>query len=89
MVERNFVGADKFYHCLAMCEVSSRGALDASFAASVGVARELYQQHVKGEPAMECAADNQANGLGIAAGLRNQSCASSCASLMPLNFSYP
>lgn len=89
MVERNFVGADKFYHCLAMCEVSSNGALDASFAMSAGIARELYQQHVKGEPALECAADNQANGQGIAAGLRNQSCASSCASLMPRGFTYP
>lgn len=89
MVARNFVDADKFYHCVAMREASSRGALDASFAATAGVARELYQQYGKGEPADECAADNRANGQGIAAGLRNQPCSTSCSSLMPAGFTYP
>ena len=89
LVSRNFVEADKFYHCLAMCEVSARGALDASFALTSGVARELYQQHIKGEDPQDCAADNAANGLGIAAGLRNQNCVSSCSSLMPPGFSFP
>lgn len=51
MVARNFVGADKFYHCVAVCEASSRGAVDASFSATAGVARERYQQYGKGEPA--------------------------------------
>lgn len=89
MVERNFVGADKFYHCLAMCEASKQGALDASFAASLGVARELYQQHGKGEPPEECAADDRANGQGIAAGLQKKDCVSSCRSVMPAGFSFP
>lgn len=70
-------------------EAASRGELDASFAATAGVGRELYQQYYKGEPAEECAADNRANGQGMAAGLRNQSCLSSCASLMPAKFTYP
>lgn len=89
MVERNFVGADKFYHCLTMCEISSRGALDASFAVTFGVARELYQQYGKGELEEECAADNRANGQGVAAGLRNQSCPDACSDLMPHGFTYP
>ncbi len=89
MVAKNFVGVDKFYHCVAMCEVSSRGALDASFAATAGVARELYQQQYKGEPDAECAADNKANGAGVAVGPRGESCVSSCASLMPKGMTYP
>ena len=89
MVARNFVDSDKFYHCLSMCKVSSRGGLDASFAATAGVGRELYQRYVKGEDPKDCAEDNAANGQGIAAGLRNQECVSSCSSLMPAGFTYP
>lgn len=89
MVEKNFVGADKFYHCLGMCEASSNGALDATFATSAGVGRELYQQHGKGEPAEECAADDKANGQGVAAGLRKQGCVASCRNLMPAGMTFP
>lgn len=84
MAARNLVGVDKFYHCVAMCEALSRGALDAS-----GVARELYQQYGKGELADERTADNRANGQGTAAGLRNQSCSISCSNLMSAGVAYP
>lgn len=89
MAARNLVGVDKFYHCVAMCEALSRGALDASFAAAAGVARRLYQQYGKGELADERTADNRANGQGTAAGLRNQSCSISCSNLMPAGVAYP
>ncbi len=58
-------------------EAASRGELDASFAATAGVGRELYEQYYKGEPSEECADDNRANGQSMAAGLRDQSCLSS------------
>ncbi len=89
MQKKNVIGGDKFYHCLAMCESSSRGPLQASLAMTAGVARELNQQYRRGDPAEECAADNRANGLGIAAGLRGQNCVSSCSGLMPSGMTFP
>ncbi|MGH8603841.1 MAG: RHS repeat-associated core domain-containing protein, partial [Gammaproteobacteria bacterium] len=89
MNRHNFVGGDKFYHCLAMCESASLGPAEASVAATAGVVRELNQQYRRGEPADECAKDNAANGQGIAAGLRGQNCASSCSGLMPSGMTFP
>jgi YD repeat-containing protein len=89
MQQHNFIGGDKFYHCLAMCESASLGPVEASVAVTAGVARELNQQYRHGEPAAECAADNAANGKGIAAGLRGQNCASSCSGLMPAGMTFP
>jgi RHS repeat-associated protein len=89
MQRHNFIGGDKFYHCLAMCEASAKGPVGASVAATAGVARELNQRYRHGEPAAECAADNAANGRGIAAGLRGQNCAASCGGLMPPGMTFP
>lgn len=89
MVRKNYVGSDKFYHCLGMCEAASLGMLDASIANTAGVAREMYQQYGKGEPAGECAADNEANGRGVAGGLKRMNCVDSCRSLIPEGMIYP
>jgi len=83
MQAHNFIGGDKFYHCLAMCEAATGGLMAASIAATAGVARELSQQYRHGYPTEECAANNAANGLGIAAGLTGQNCKESCSELMP------
>jgi len=72
MVAKNFKGSDNFYHCVAMCNASSRGMLEGSFAATAGVVREMCQQYGKGDSAAEYAADNRANGQGIAAGISGQ-----------------
>ncbi|TXH67914.1 MAG: hypothetical protein E6Q88_10285 [Lysobacteraceae bacterium] len=89
MQRHNFIGGDKFYHCLAMCESASLGPVEASVAVTAGVVRELNQQYRHGEPPNECAQDNRANGQGIAAGLRKQNCVSSCKNLMPPGMKYP
>jgi RHS repeat-associated protein len=89
MQRHNFIGGDKFYHCLAMCESAAHGPVEASIALTAGVARELNQQYRRGEPAEECAKDNAANGKGIAAGLRGQNCVSSCSGFMPPGMTFP
>ena len=89
MERHNFVGGDKFYHCLAMCESASLGPVQASIAVTAGIARELNQQYKHGDKPEACAADNAANGQGIAAGLRGQNCVSSCSGLMPSGMTFP
>jgi RHS repeat-associated protein len=89
MEKKNFIGDDKFYHCLGMCEAASLGAAEAAFAVTLGIIREINQQYRHGDPASESAADNRANGQGIAAGRRGVDCLQACTNLMPPGMTYP
>ncbi|MCW5725040.1 MAG: hypothetical protein KIS81_08775 [Maricaulaceae bacterium] len=41
MVEHNFIGADKYYHCAANCEAAQRGEIGESVANVISDAREV------------------------------------------------
>jgi len=89
MQKKNWIGSDKFYHCLAMCEAASLGEEQAAIASLAGELRELNQQYRRGDPQAECDADRAANASGIKAGLRGNSCPSACDTYRPLGMPYP
>nr|WP_281383402.1 hypothetical protein [Pseudoxanthomonas broegbernensis] len=75
MQAKNWIGADKFYHCMAMCEAASLGEKAAAIAGIAGEVRELNQHYRHGDPKEECDADRAANAAGLRAGRAGQACA--------------
>ena len=82
MRDANTIGADKYFHCMANCEASSRGVGGDLAAKVIGEARELLDQYVKGDPIEACNADRAANAQGRA-GATKGTCASACGNLRP------
>lgn len=89
MQAKNWIGADKFYHCMAMCEAASLGEEEAAIAGMAGEARELNQQYRRGDSKEECDADRAANAAGQKAGRAGQVCSTACDGYKPLGMPYP
>lgn len=89
MQAKNWKYADKFYHCMAMCEAASRGEEEAAIAGMAGELRELNQQYRRGDERAECDADRRANQAGIRAGRAGASCESACSGYKPVGMPYP
>jgi RHS repeat-associated protein len=89
MVQRNVVGDDRFFHCVAMCEAAKEGIAGSIAAGVAGELRELWQQYRHGAPVEECTADRLANEEGLEHGQSGASCVDSCRHLLPLGHTYP
>jgi len=89
MQAKNWIGADKFYHCMAMCEAASLGEEEAAIAGMAGEARELNQHYRHGDSKEECDADRAANAAGLKAGLTGQVCSTACSGYKPPGMPYP
>lgn len=89
MQAKNWIGADKFYHCMAMCEAASLGEEEAAIAGMAGEARELNQHYRHGDPKEECDADRAANAVGLKAGSAGQVCSTACNGYKPPGMPYP
>lgn len=70
MREANTIGADKYYHCAANCEASSRGDVGRSVAERISNAREIVDQRIGGDPPQASQQDQRANLAGRNAGDR-------------------
>ncbi|WP_308160240.1 hypothetical protein [Arsukibacterium indicum] len=64
MREANTIGADKYFHCKANCQASSRGVGDRFESYLLSEIRELSDQYYKGDSEMDCDADREANNYG-------------------------
>jgi RHS repeat-associated protein len=84
MREANTIGADRYFHCMANCEAARRGDTGTQVSEAMSEARELFDEHVKDDPADVCNADRQANDHGRDGG-RNSGvpCDQVCAPLRP------
>lgn len=89
MQAKRWIGSDKFYHCMAMCEAASLGEEEAAIAGAAGHLRELNQQYRHGNPREECDADRAANLTGLRAGRAGKVCTSACATYKPIGMPYP
>ncbi len=75
--EQNLSGTDKYYHCKANCESSSRGAGGFAVACAASVTREVLDMRIKSSPVDDSAKDMLANIYGAASG-RGASAPSRC-----------
>ncbi|MGA0604966.1 hypothetical protein ACO2Q0_03115 [Phenylobacterium sp. VNQ135] len=84
MVQADWIGADKYFHCKGNCEAAQRGPLAVRAAERLGNAREIYGRW-KGDPPSDKAADQRANAFGRQQGSRNPGaqCSALCASYRP------
>jgi len=85
MRQANTIGADKYFHCKANCESAQRGPGGEDAACVVSDTRELLDQHIKGYPALDSAADQVANQYGRNQGAVNRGiiCEQICAPFRP------
>jgi hypothetical protein len=67
MRDANWIGADKYFHYKANCQATRRGEYTEGTARVISDARELYDEHVKGDPASAGQADQATNRFGRAA----------------------
>ena len=63
MKDDNTIGNDKFFHCKANCEATQRGPFGEKEAERLSDLREAYGQ-LKGDPAEDSRADQEANKAG-------------------------
>lgn len=68
MRDANTIGADKYFHCRANCEASSRGETGRAVAERLSNMREIVDQRVGGDPPEASQQDQQANVAGRNAG---------------------
>lgn len=68
MRDANTIGGDKYFHCKANCEASSRGSTGQYVAEKISNAREITDQRIKGDPRSASEADQSANRQGRAGG---------------------
>ena len=81
MRDANTQGADKYFHCMANCEGSSRGPGGMSAAESISNFREFFDENVKGDSSLSCEQDQVANRAGRAGA--GQQCSAVCAPFAP------
>ncbi len=82
MRDANTIGADKYFHCKANCEAAARGREDV--AEAISDAREWTDEHLKGDPASACNADQAANRHGRNSGAHDEyECKKACAIYRP------
>jgi hypothetical protein len=63
MREANFIGSDKYFHCLANCESGKRGIGEKIMSSIISEGREMTDQ-LRGDPENACDADRIANNWG-------------------------
>ena len=81
VVDAGTIGADRYFHCRASCEASSRGTSGNDVACGLGDLREDFQN----EPLRDRRQDENANRQGQLEGLLNPkgSCYEACRDLIP------
>jgi hypothetical protein len=87
----NTIGADKYFHCKANCQASSRGEFGEAAAETISNAREIVDQNIKGYPLSDTLEDQKANVAGRKAGkaMRGKigdsakQCGTACAAFRP------
>lgn len=84
MIEADWIGADKYFHCKGNCEAAQRGDVGEWAAQHLSNARESYGK-LKGDPHWDALEDQDANRLGRLQGRAApaQACSVSCAALRP------
>jgi RHS repeat-associated protein len=86
MRERNLIGVDKYYHCMANCQAAQRGHIGRLTAISISYWREVTDR-VRGDSAEDCLEDMKANMLGLSFGTKcpttDCKCSRICHSLWP------
>jgi hypothetical protein len=85
MIEANTIDADKYFHCMANCEASQRGAIGRATARAISDVRELTDVIRKGDSFDDVAADQRANRTGREGGANNpdQPCTNTCQTHRP------
>ncbi len=85
MREANTIGADKYFHCKAICQASQRGETGRATAELISDAREFTDQKLKGDPESASEADQEANKFGRHQGkyAPNKSCGDLCGKYRP------
>jgi RHS repeat-associated protein len=83
MKEANWQNSDKYFHCMANCRAASRGPNGINASEDVSNAREWIDEHIKGDSAAACAADQAANLHGRNAGKAQQNCKAACSKYRP------
>ena len=68
MRNANTIGADKYFHCRANCEASSRGETGRQVAEQISNAREIVDHRIGGDPPQASQQDQRANVAGRNAG---------------------
>lgn len=64
----NTIGADKYFHCRANCEASSRGEAGRTVAERISNAREIVDHRIRGDSPQSSQQDQAANVAGRNAG---------------------
>ena len=64
MRKANFQDADKYFHCMANCEATKKGAGGKAMAYAMSEAREIVDEHIKGDASDACMEDREANNWG-------------------------
>lgn len=83
MRDANTIGADKYFHCKANCEASSRGSGGRDAAEAISEGREWFDENVKGDPRGVCDEDREANQHGRDGADSGRSCEEVCAPFRP------
>ena len=85
MRNANFIGSDRYFHCMANCEGSRRGFGGPFTSGMISEAREMFDEHVKGDTKWQCDDDRVANDMGRG-GDRNRPCSEVCSVFRPFGF---
>jgi hypothetical protein len=83
MRDANTVGADKYFHCKANCEASSRGSVGDKTACLLSDSREWVDQNIKGDPPSASVLDQSANTFGRSHAAAGGGCAVICGIYRP------
>lgn len=84
MVDAGWIDGDKYFHCKANCQATRRGEYGESAARAISEARELFDEHIKGDPPSAGQADQAANRFGRAAAKSSPAgCDMACSPLRP------
>lgn len=78
MRDKNVKNSDKYFHCMANCQASSRGPDGLSMAQSLSNLRESFDENIKRDSPQACQADRAANSQGQIGGSLGNSCSDSC-----------
>ncbi len=81
MREANWKNSDKYFRCMANCEAAKKG--HSKGVKQLSEARELFDEHVKGDSKKNCDADREANDHGREAGENGEDCKSACDQYRP------
>lgn len=83
MRDANTIGADKYFHCKANCQATSRGPGGRRAAEEISEAREQFDENIKGDSRDACDADRAANQSGRDGAGSGNDCSDVCSSFRP------